>query len=89
MGSSSSKPKNPVLNQATTDPDNPPTYKKLKDKNYPAKFKALAAQFHTDLKPGLYQEGCQVVYDGNLLILMTLNELYNRTKIKPIITLKK
>jgi uncharacterized protein (DUF1499 family) len=63
MGSSSGKQKNPVMNQATTDPDNPPAYKHLKDRNYPAKFKALAAKHHTDLKPGHYQESPQAVYD--------------------------
>lgn len=68
MGSSSSKRKNPVMNQATTDPDNPPAYKKLKDRSYPAKFKALAATHHTDLKPGHYQESPQAVYEGNLCI---------------------
>ncbi len=78
MGSSSGKQKNPVMNQATTDPDNPPHYKKLKDRSYPAKFKALAAKHHTDLKPGNYQESPQAVYEGNKVGFRNFNEFIRK-----------
>jgi uncharacterized protein (DUF1499 family) len=53
----------PIVNQATTDPDNPPKFVKLKNKKFPKSFVEKSKKYYQDLQPRRFDKTPQEVYD--------------------------